>query len=90
MSTGNQQQQQPDKIPIGSVFGVFYIFCRAHGMCITVFTRHSFGVNAFEPHGVVALLFLLVAAGANRAFRVYFSAWFITLIGQRIQSFRMR
>ena len=43
-----QQQQQPDKVPIGSIFSLFYVICRARGMCITVFIRRGFGVNAFE------------------------------------------
>lgn len=90
MSTGRQQPRDDQKIPIGSIFAVFYAFCRAHVMCITVFTRHSFGVNAFEPHGIIALVMMLVGAGTNRAFWPYGAAWFLALVGQRIQSFRMR
>ena len=79
-----QQQQGQDKIPIGSIFAVFYVFCRAHAMCITVFTRHTHGVNAFEPHGIVALVIMLVAAGISRAFWPYAGAWLILLVLHRI------
>src|SRR3954454_17334915 len=83
-------QREDARVTNQAVFGLIYILCNAHRLCITVFTRHSFGTNAFDISGLFALFFLLFAAGANLAFRLYFMLWFVALVGHRIQSYRLR
>ncbi len=89
MSNG---QQQPDngKIDKQYAFALLYVIANAHRMMLAVFLRHSFGIRAHEPHGIIAFFVLLVLAGTGRVFLIYFWLWIVTLAGQRIYSFRLR
>lgn len=88
MSTGQQRDEQ--SVSYAYVFGLVYLLCAAHRACITVFIRRDFGLNAFNPHALIALVFLLLAATGKNAFQIYFWLWLIALIGQRIRSFSLR
>lgn len=85
-----QPQRDTGKPDSAYAFGLVYLFCQAHRMCLTVFMRRNFGTHAHEPHSIVAFVGLLFMAGAYPFFRLYAVAWVVVLIGQRIQSYRLR
>lgn len=85
-----QPQRDTGKVDNAYAFGLIYLLLNAHRMCLAVFMRRNFGTHAHEPHSLVAMVGLLLLAGAYPVFRLYLAAWFIVLMGQRIQSYRLR
>ena len=84
------QPRDDQKIDHAYVFGLLYLLCNAHRVCITVFIRRSFGTSAFEWHAVVALIIHWTVADLYPGFGLFFLFWLAALICQRIQSYRLR
>lgn len=87
-----QQQNNSTKLTTGDSLGLIYLAANSHATAITPLIRSDFGMEAFHPYGLVALLLMLALTGGRWAsgMGVYLAVWFIALIIRRIESFRLR
>jgi len=91
MANSAANPQQHDSFNIRSSLNVLYLLLSGHATCLTVFLRRGFGVEALGINGVMAFtMILLYAAATQDAFvAIFFWAWLVALIAQRIETYRL-
>jgi hypothetical protein len=84
-----QQQQQRDGNSMRSGANLLYLLVSGHSACFTVFTRHSFGVEALGINGVAALGLMLgyICLTGSPAMVSFLAIWFVALALQRLTTF---
>ncbi|HEY4309149.1 MAG TPA: hypothetical protein VGN12_06825 [Pirellulales bacterium] len=81
-----QSNNGPD---IRGGFHWLYLLVSGHATCMTVFTRHSFGVEALGANGLAALgvIFAYLCYSNSPAVFLFGEVWFVALALQRIVTF---
>ena len=82
-----QQQNQPDnwRVTTAQSFSVIYFVAQTHALAFTMFTRHTFGSRAFDPHAIFTFAMLFLLAGSFPGFGLYLLLWFVMLLVHRIR-----
>jgi len=80
------QKPPGEQITVRGTFHIVTFLAQSHASCITVFIRHSFGIEALAWNGLGAFVLLLLCAGSSRDMAAYFGLWFIALLAQRTRS----
>ena len=85
----SQQQQQRDGNSMRSSMNLLYLLVCGHSACFTVFTRHSFGVEALGINGVAALGLMLgyICFTGSPAMLPFLAIWLVALALQRLTTF---
>jgi hypothetical protein len=70
LSVNDRQPQQKD-----DSLGLIYFIAQVHSICMTVFFRRGFGIEAFGLPAVCALVLMLLLAGESRAMSGFLVLW---------------
>jgi len=82
----NQEQGPGDKLTMRGSFDLLYFLSLCHSTCFSVFLRRGFGCEALGFNGFGAFIMLMLIAGADHTglMTMYFWAWFLALLCQRM------
>jgi hypothetical protein len=84
----NPQQQRSDP---RVAFNVVYLLANARATCLTVFMRHSFGVEAIGMSGLHALVLIVLVGGFGRSpemLQCFLPLWIYALLWQRVYTLK--
>ena len=85
------QQQQQQEWGHKDSFNLMFVLANASATCLTVFTRHSFGVEALGLNGLLALGMILAVAGFGNspAMLIFLICWLCALVCQRVKTMKL-